>query len=100
MLLEGFAIEQLSVLAEDFRADLLSTIYKRVRRDEARHVAFGMAFIRDEVQRRCVHPSDFRQRADELNLHIDAAFSPVTPDFSSSSASRRTERGDVSKCLG
>ncbi len=66
VLLEGFAVEQLSLLAEGFSEDVLGSIYRLVRRDEARHVAFGMSLIRQEICTRYGELDLFQQQAERL----------------------------------
>ena len=50
-LFEGFALDEFSFLMNDFRDELLSSIYKVVRSDEANHVSMGIAYLRRELPR-------------------------------------------------
>lgn len=60
-LFEGFALDEFSFLMSDFQDELLSSIYKAVRSDEANHVSMGIAYLRRELPR--LTPS----RAQELD---------------------------------
>ena len=45
--LECLALDEFGYLQAAFPHDILGEIYRRVARDEARHVAFGLIFLRD-----------------------------------------------------
>lgn len=50
-LLEAVAIEEFSMFEEIFSASRLSTIYKMVKIDEARHVAIGINYLAEQVKK-------------------------------------------------
>jgi len=48
-ILEGLASDEFYLMIEAFRDDLLSSVYENVRRDENRHVAMGIHYLRGHL---------------------------------------------------